>query len=46
MMGWLTAAQCLPRWVVWGLLLTGPALWSRQFRQFIRARIGGDGGSS
>jgi len=40
MMDWLTAPQVLPRWVVWTLLLTGPALWSRQAKGWVKRKLG------
>lgn len=41
MMGWLAATVELPRWVVWGALLTTPALWSRKFKQIVSDRLPG-----
>lgn len=38
-MGWLTETVALPRWVVWGALLTTPALWSRRFKQIVNRRL-------
>jgi hypothetical protein len=39
MTSWMTATVELPRWVVWGALLTSPALWSRQFVAIVKQRL-------
>lgn len=36
---WLTEGVTLPRYVVWGTLLTSPALWSSQFKAMVKERI-------
>jgi hypothetical protein len=41
MMGWLTATVELPRWVVWGALLTQPAIWSAKFQSVLEERLPG-----
>lgn len=41
MMDWLLAPVRLPRWVVWGALLTSPALWTRRFAAVVRRRLPG-----
>lgn len=46
MMDWLTQTITLPRWVVWGSLLTSPALWSERFRAIVKRQFGGDDGAS
>lgn len=42
MIEWLTVAVTLPRWVVWGALLTSPATWSKKFRQLVEDRLPGN----
>lgn len=42
MIDWLTASVTLPRWVVWGALLTSPALWSRRFVGIVKRRLPGE----
>lgn len=42
MIDWMTAGVTLPRWVVWGALLTQPALWSEKFAGIVRRRLPGD----
>ena len=42
MIDWLAAGVTLPRWVVWGALLTSPAVWSRKFTALVRRRLPGE----
>lgn len=40
MMDWATQTVELPRWVIWGALLTQPAVWTDWAVSVIRRRLG------
>jgi hypothetical protein len=43
---WLMEPVTLPRWVVWGALLTSPALWSSRVKEILRKRFWKSGQSN